>query len=297
MNRCRFFRLILVAVLTFGLATAALAGHGTAKAPKKGILLVAFGTSVPQARVALENIGEEVAKAFPNTEIRWAYSAAKIRNKIKRTEGITIPSPATALAQMGDDGFTHVAVQSLHTIPGQEFSDIVKTANAFDGIPKSISHITVGTPLLTSPEDMQKAAQILPALVPAERKKDEAVIFMGHGTHNKGNIYYAGLQTYLTENHPNMYVGTVEAFPSLDMIIPQLKAKNVSKVWLLPLMSVAGDHARNDMAGDEPDSWKSTLEKEGFAVQAILKGTGEYDSVASMWVQHLKTAFAKLSEK
>jgi sirohydrochlorin cobaltochelatase len=294
MIRSRSLRLMLAVVLVFVLSFPAFAGHGQVETPKKGILLVAFGTSVPEARVSLENIGEEVAKAFPDTEIRWAYSAAIIRNKIKRTENMIVPSPATALAQMGDEGFTHVAVQSLQTIPGQEFSDIKKTASAFNGIPKSISHIAVGTPLLNSPADVASMAKILPATVPAKRKKDEAVIFMGHGTHDPGNIYYPGLATYLSEEDSNIYVGTVEGYPALDNIIPKLKAKGIKTVWLMPLMSVAGDHARNDMAGAEDDSWKSILEKEGFKVQTVLKGTGEYDVVVAQWVAHLKKAFNSL---
>lgn len=294
MIRSRSLRLILAAALTLTIICPAFAGHGEVESPKKGILLVAFGTSVPEARVSLENIGEEVAKAFPDTEIRWAYSAAIIRNKIKRTENMIVPSPATALAQMGDEGFTHVAVQSLHTIPGQEFSDLTKTAKAFDGIPKSISHISIGTPLLTSPHDLAAMAKVLPATVPADRKKNEAVIFMGHGTHDPGNIYYPGLATYLQEEDSNIYVGTVEGYPALDNIIPKLKAKGIKKVWLMPLMSVAGDHARNDMAGPEDDSWKSILTKEGFNVKTVLKGTGEYDTVVAQWVAHLKKAFTAL---
>ncbi|MCT4627336.1 sirohydrochlorin cobaltochelatase [Halodesulfovibrio sp.] len=294
MIRSRSLRLMLAVALVFSLSLPAFAGHGEAKECKKGILLVAFGTSVPEARVSLDNIGEEVAKAFPDTEIRWAYSAAIIRNKIKRTEKMIVPSPAAALAQMGDEGFTHVVVQSLHTIPGQEFSDILETASAFNGMPKGISHIEVGAPLMHTPADLASMSKILPTLVPAARKKNEAVIFMGHGTHDPGNIYYPGLATYLQEQDSNMYVGTVEGYPALDNIIPTLKAKGIKKVWLMPLMSVAGDHAHNDMAGPEDDSWKSILTKEGFNVTTVLKGTGEYDAVVAQWVAHLKEAFSAL---
>ena len=293
MNHSRKVFVLLAVLLTFVLSAPA---HATQPSSKKtGILLVAFGTSVPQARVSLQNIEEEVRKAFPDTEIRWAYSAAQVRRKIKREENITIPSPATALAQMGDEGFTHVAVQSLHTIPGAEFSNVVTTAKAFDGIPKSIQHISIGAPLLMTPHDVDTAADVLPAILPQERKRTEAVILMGHGTHDAANIYYSGLQTYLREQNPNIFVGTVEAYPSLDTILPQLKQKKITKVWLLPFMSVAGDHARNDMAGPEEDSWKSILEKEGFTVQTILKGTGEYDAIAALWVAHLKEAVAALN--
>lgn len=283
-------------LLLLVLALPAFAGHGKSGAERKGILLVAFGTTVPEARAAFDNIEEEVRKAFPDAEIRWAYSARQVRRTIKENEGTTLLSPASALARMGDEGFTHVAVQSLHTIPGAEFHDLIRTVAAFRNMPKGTQTVTLGEALLSSPDDMEKAAKALVSVFPAERKEADAVVLMGHGTHHPANIYYPGLQYYLSKVDPNAFVGTVEGAPALDDVINELKARKARTVWLMPLMAVAGDHARNDMAGPEPESWKSVLEKEGFTVHTILRGTGEFDAITAIWVDHLRDAFSRLNQ-
>lgn len=285
---------LLLAVL---LTLPAAAGHGDAPQIRKGILLVAFGTTVPEARVALENIEEETRKAFPDTEIRWAYSARQVRRTVQEEEGKEKLSPASALARMGDEGFTHVAVQSLHTIPGEEFHALQKTVAAFRNMPKGTRKVVLGMPLLCTHEDMERAAAALVSTFPEQRKPGEAVVLMGHGTHHPANIYYPGMQYYLSKTAPNAFVGTVEGAPELDDVIAALKARKIKTVWLMPLMAVAGDHARNDMAGPEEDSWKSVLEKQGFTVHTVLRGTGEYDAVAALWVDHLKDAFGMLDEE
>ncbi|UZP67139.1 sirohydrochlorin cobaltochelatase [Desulfovibrio mangrovi] len=283
-------------LLLLVLALPAFAGHGKNGAEREGILLVAFGTTVPEARAAFDNIEEEVRKAFPDTEIRWAYSAKQVRRTIKENEGTALLSPASALARMGDEGFTHVAVQSLHTIPGAEFHDLIRTVAAFRNMPKGTRTVTLGEALLSSPDDMEKAAKALVSTFPAERKKTDAVVLMGHGTHHPANIYYPGLQYYLSKVEPNAFVGTVEGAPSLEDVVNELKARKARTVWLMPLMAVAGDHARNDMAGPEPESWKSVLEKEGFTVHTILRGTGEFDAITAIWVDHLRDAFSRLNQ-
>lgn len=282
---CCFILLILA------FASAAFAGHGGDRPVKKGILLAAFGTTVPEAKPALDNIDKLVRAAFPGVEIRWAYTAAKIR-KILKEQGQETLSVSQALADMAADGFTHVAVQSLHTIPGEEFHGLLKESHAFSGLPKGIKKVLVGFPLLSTTEDLEAATDALFASFPKERKKDEAILLMGHGTHHPGNVYYAGLQYHVWKKDPNVFVGTVEGAPVLDDILPVLKERGIKKVYLQPFMAVAGDHATNDMAGGEPDSWKSILEKEGFTCVSVLKGTGEIDSIVAIWVDHLKKAFA-----
>lgn len=300
MNLSRTARTFLtLAVVAFFVATLIIvspvfAAHGESATGKKAILLVAFGTSVPEAQPALRNIDEEVRKAFPKTEVRWAYTAKIIRKKLLKEEGRRIDSPAEALAKLGEEGFSHVAVQSLHTIPGEEFHALSRIIRAFHNMPKGTQKVTLGTPLLTSHEDMQRATDALFSIFPKERKPCEAVVLMGHGTHHAGNIYYPGLQHYLSRKDTNVFVGTVEGYPSLDDIIAELRAKKITNVWLMPLMSVAGDHARNDMAGPEEDSWASVLKKEGVTVRCTLKGTAEYDSIVARWIAHLQSAFARL---
>jgi len=268
--------------------------HGRKEKPmKKGILLVAFGTTIPKAQVALDNIYEEVEKAFPNTEIRWAYTSAMIREKLAK-QGKHFDAPVVALSKMADDGYTHIAVQSLHTIPGEEYDYLVSTVKHSAQIPKGARKLTLGEPLLYAHTDIEKCVKALEAHFP-ERKKNEAIILMGHGTHHYANAFYPALNFYFNQSMDNVHVGTVEGFPMLDDILPKLKANKTKKVYLMPFMSVAGDHIVNDMAGDD-DSWKVALEAEGFEVECIIKGTGEMDEVVTIWVDHLKHAFHHLED-
>ncbi len=269
-------------------------GHGRERQIKKGILLVAFGSSVPEAQVSFENIDKRVKKEFPDIPVFWAYTSSMIRSKLAK-QGKILDSEAMALAKMTDQGFTHVAVQSFHTIRGEEFDDLVQTVKAFGGLPGGIKKIVTGAPLLSSQKDMEDVTKAILANLPAGRKKTEAVVLMGHGSSHPSNVFYTALIYHLQKNDPLLFIGTVDGSPAIDDLIPALKEKKSKKVWLMPFMSVAGDHARNDLAGDEPDSWKSVLEKEGFGTEAVLKGTAEYDNMIDIWIDHLKEAWTGLN--
>lgn len=262
---------------------------------KAGILLVSFGTSYADAQKALDNIDKKVKEAFPGKEVRWAFTSAIIRNKLKK-EGKQIDSPAEALAKMGSDGFTYIAVQSLHVIPGKEYDDLKKTVTAFNHIPKSASHIQLGKPLLYMHQDVNAVTEALEAIISATSKPDEAVILMGHGTHHPSDIYYAGMQYFLWQKSPLYFIATVEGYPALSDVLPKLKPNKVKTVWLMPFMTVAGDHAQNDMAGNEPDSWESQLKKAGLEVKIIMKGMAEYDQIVSIWINHLKETINELEK-
>ncbi len=260
---------------------------------KKGILLVTFGSSYPEAQHAFANIEKQVKAEFPEVEIRWAYTS-KIIRKILSKRGEQINSPAEALAKMGEEGFTHVAVQSLHVIPGEEYENLALTVKAFNSMPKSVQVAKLGMPLLFLDADNQKLVNFLDAEFKNKIDQNGALLFMGHGTHHHSNIYYPGFQYYLSQKSDKFFLGTVEGYPGLEQVISQLKARGIKKVLLTPFMTVAGDHAQNDMAGSEDDSWKSVLEKEGFTVETILKGLAEYDEVVDIWVEHLKEVYKKL---
>ncbi|MCL3781532.1 sirohydrochlorin cobaltochelatase [Prolixibacteraceae bacterium JC049] len=257
---------------------------------KEGILLVTFGTSYENARVAFTHIEEQVKQEFPEVEIRWSYTSKMIR-KILRKRGEEIMSPAEALAKMGEDGVTHVAVQSLHVIPGEEYENLKKTVAAFNHMPKGIQVARLGKPLLYNHADNEVMAAFLSKTFSQYIDNKSAVAFMGHGTHHAANIYYAGFQYYLQQQAPQFLLGTVEGYPELNEVIKELKSKGIKNVTLHPFMSVAGDHAQNDMAGSEGDSWKSVLEANGFRVKVILKGLAEYESVNQIWIDHLRKAF------
>ncbi len=294
--RNRIFKLMFPVTLLLCLACAQALAHGNhdhEHQKKMGVLLVAFGSSYPQAQAAFENIEAKVQKAFPETEVHWAYTSKIIRSKLAK-QGQNLNSPAQTLANMIEQDYTHVAVQSLHTIPGAEFHDLLSIVNGFDSISAGLKQIQLGRPLLATDQDLQKVSQALLANIPRQRSPEQAVIFMGHGSHHPSNAFYKALAYELQGKDTLIYVGTVQDSPSIQDIKNDLLEKGVEKAFLMPFMSVAGDHALNDMAGDEPDSWKSILNQAGIETEAVLKGTAEYDNIVDIWVQHLQAAYFQL---
>jgi len=269
--------------------------HGdTMHDSKKGILLVTFGSSYSDARAAFDNIEDIVKRAYPDTPVHWAYTSKIVRHKLAE-EGKDIKSPAQALATMQDEGFTHVAVQSLHVIPGSEFHDLRSVVQGFRDMNGGLKKITLGHPLLAEPESLERVQEAMLENVPADRKSDEAVLFLGHGTHHPSNAFYPAMAYIFQQADPMAYVTNVhKSAPKLEPILAELQQKNTDTVYLLPFMSVAGDHARNDMAGSGEDSLKSVLESKGFEVQTVMKGMAEYDNVAGIWLGHLEQAMAQL---
>ena len=265
-------------------------GHGEIMSEKKGILLVAFGTTVPEAQISFENIERSVKKAFPGIPVRWGYTSRTIIRKMGE-KGIQLATPEEALSSMMRENFTHVAVQSLHVMPGAEFHGLVKNVQRFAGMSKGLKKVIVGDPLMTTSEDVQRVAENFLRIIPSERRKTDAVVFMGHGTHHPANVYYAALNYHVQKLDPNVFVGTVEGWPEIDDITSDLKKNRIKKAYLMPFMTVAGDHARNDMAGPSADSWKSMLEKEGINCVVVLKGTAEFQEFVDIWVDHLRAAF------
>ena len=269
------------------LCAAVLAGDHGHKAPKKvGILLVAFGSSLPGTQVSFDNIENTTKAAYPDIPLRWAYTSHIIRKKLAK-QGKHLDSPEVALAKMQDEGFTHVAVQSLHTIGGAEYHDLSRTVGAFKAM-GGFQRILLGYPLLATQQDLELAVAAILKTIPEDRQKGDAVVLMGHGTHHPSNAFYAALMWQLQLKDPNVFIGTVEGYPEADDIREILIQKNVKKAYLMPFMSVAGDHAKNDMAGDEDDSWKSIFTKAGIQCVPILKGTAEYQDFVDIWVSHLR---------
>ena len=262
------------------------AGNGHKASKKIGILLVAFGSSKPSAQVSFENIDKGVKLTYPGMPVRWAYTSHIIRKKLAK-QGKHLDSPEVALAKMLDEGFTHVAVQSLHTIGGAEYHDLRRVVGAFK-IMGGFQGILLGYPMLATQKDMQRTVDAILETIPQDRQKGDGVVLMGHGTHHPSNAFYAALMFQLQLKDPNIFVGTVEGYPEVGLIKELLLKKKIKKIYLMPLMSVAGDHAQNDMAGDDDDSWKSIFTKAGIQCVTILKGTAEYDSFVNIWVSHIR---------
>lgn len=288
-TRLRFavFPFICLLALLLGFENHAALAHAKAKAePKIGILLVTFGTSVPQARKAYEVIDSRVKAAYPDVEARWAYTSRHVRHKVAAEEGMRKASPAGALGRMLDDGFTHVAVQSLHVIPGQEFNDLAAIVEAFAAMPKSFERIVLGPPLLSGSEAMRALARAVLTSVPNLGER-EALVLVGHGTHHLASAFYPAMQYHLRKESPRAFVGVMEGSPSMEDVLADLAEGNIAKAYLAPFLTVAGDHARNDMAGDRPDSWKSRLEAAGIVCQPVMRGLAEDTAVVDIWVEQI----------
>jgi sirohydrochlorin cobaltochelatase len=282
--------LLLLALVFLVLPPALLAAHGDKRPMKKGILLVAFGTTVPEAQISYDNIERSVKKTFPGIPVRWGYTSRTVIRKMGE-RGKQLATPAEALSTMMRENFTHVAVQSFHVMPGAEFHGLVKNVQRFEDMSKGLKKVIVGYPLMTTSGDLQRVAETFLRIIPQERRKTDAVVFMGHGTHHPANVYYAALNYHVEKLDSNVFVGTVEGWPELDGIMSDLKKNRIKKAYLMPFMTVAGDHARNDMAGADENSWKAILENAGIECVPVLKGIAEYQEFVDIWVDHLRAAF------
>ena len=264
---------------------------------KDAIVVMSFGTTFVESRNATINPTVEAIKAAnPGVPVIITYTSHIIRDRVLAKEGIKIPTPEEALDDLKAQGYTRIALATLDVIPGIEYDYKNAVYNLYKD---NFKKMTFGTPLMywqgqeEQPDDIQEAMEALAKQFPKLGKKD-AVAIMAHGTPHPANAYYSVMQQRLNEICPNALIFSVEGWPSIETIIPQLKAKGIKNVTLMPMMMVAGDHANNDMAGDEDDSYKSILTKEGFNVNCYLHGLGENEGVRELFVQRANDAYAAL---
>ncbi len=257
----------------------------------QGILAVSFGTSYVGTREkTLDRIEESMRERFPACRVTRAWTSGMIRRKIAKRDGIVIPDVQGALHEMAEDGITDVVIQPTHVINGIENDRMLADIEACRHL---FQRVSVGAPLLTTQEDCRRIVQVIAdEICPDE---DEALVLMGHGTEHYANSVYAALD-YLFKDmgYKNIFMGTVEAYPSLDALMRRVNENHPRRVLLAPFMIVAGDHAENDLAGEEEDSWKSQFERAGFEVSCILKGLGEYAGVHEMFLDHVEAAMNML---
>lgn len=256
---------------------------------KQAILAVSFGTSHPDTlEKTIAAIEESLAEAFPERTLRRAFTSGMIIKKLKARDGLTVDTVDQALTRLAREGYTDVVVQPTHIINGDEYDKLRTLAAPFEA---SFQHLTFGAPLLTCMEDYRAAAQALEEILPAPRE-NQAVVLMGHGTTHHANAAYALLQYVLWDRgRRDVLIGTVEGYPGLDEVLRRLEELDgVQEIYMAPLMVVAGDHAKNDMAGTEPDSWRSRLEDRGYSVGCSLRGLGEFKAIQKMFARHALAA-------
>ena len=255
---------------------------------KKAILAVSFGTSHNDTRkVTIDAIERDMQEAFPDYMLYRAWTSKMIIKKLKNRDNVHVFTVREAMEQMKKDGITDVLIQPTHVINGIENDLMKEDALAYRD---DFHSITFGDPLLTSAEDNLAVIQAI-ADEFSDLAQDQVLVLMGHGTTHYANSIYAALDyTFKDKGYKNIFLGTVEAYPSMESLMRMVKEYNPSKVVLAPFMIVAGDHAKNDMAGDDPESWYCQFKAAGFEVEPVVEGLGGYPGVRSLLVEHLKVA-------
>ncbi|MDY4489879.1 MAG: sirohydrochlorin cobaltochelatase [Candidatus Faecousia sp.] len=253
---------------------------------KDVILVVSFGTSYYETRKnTIDAIEQDIRAAYPDYEVRRAFTAQTIINILEKRDGYNIENVTQALERMVQEGVKNVILQPTHVMTGYEYDDMVAEASKFEG---KFDSLKISRPVLVEDADYETLVSVLAEETEAYNADGTAVVFMGHGTEHEANATYTKLQAqFHLAGYRNYYIGTVEATPSVEDVLEAVKATDASKVVLLPLMIVAGDHANNDMAGDEEDSWKTIFTQAGYEVECVLRGMGSYSGVRQMILDHL----------
>ena len=280
---------------------------------EKELLVVSFGTSFNDSRATdIKGIEDALAKAFPDWSVRRAFTAQIIINHVQARDGEKIDNMDQALERAVANGVKTLVVQPTHLMHGAEYDEMCE---ALDAYKDKIENIVVAEPLLGEVgndatvinADKEAVAKAVVAAAVAEgnfesidkaAEDSTALVLMGHGTAHVAKVTYSQMQTQMEKlGYKNVFIGTVEGEPeetSCEAVIEAVKAAGYTKVVLRPLMVVAGDHANNDMAGDDEDSWKSMVEAAGLTVECQIAGLGRIDAVQELYVAHTQAAIDTL---
>lgn len=251
---------------------------------KAAILLVSFGTTHDDTRaVTIDALYDKVKKAYPQITVARSFTSRIILRRLK-ARGIEFDTPIEAMLKLRAEGITHLVVQSTNIIEGEEMESLrrdVETMKPF------FKEIRVGTPLLYSTEDALHVMEILTLRHPVNEKQKEHVLFVGHGTEGPSTAIYSQLDYMLkAEGYPYHHVATIEGYPTQEDALRMIQSQKGKQVILVPLMFVAGDHAKNDISVD----WKEALEAESLKVQLCIEGLGEIPEIQDVFMEHLRFA-------
>lgn len=286
---------------------------------KTAIVLANFGTTVPSGVQAIVNIQEEVKKAFPGIPVKITFTSNIVRSVWRErqaesaawlnqgipAEVIYVKNIIATLGDLMEEGYRNVIVQPTHMFFMEQSHDLAAHVRALAGIRtmkakwQPFDRVVMGRPALGMPgdrysyhEDMAKALKTLAPDVDLARKKGAMLVYMGHGNEHWSTGIYGEAQKKMREMYPDVvtFIGAVEGFPGVEDVARGLSHFDGGKIVLKPFMIVAGDHAVNDMAGDEEDSWKTILNRQGFKVEPVLAGLGSNDEFARIFVSHIRDA-------
>ncbi len=321
MGKVFMYLLITIALLSFATATTAATEQKRDEEAKTAIIIASFGTTVPRAVGAISNINERVRQAFPETEVRLTFTSniirsiwAKRRSEAQKwldqgipEEILYVENIISVVGDLREEGYRNIIIQPTHMFYMEQSHDLHSYVRAFASINtmksrwRPFDKVVMGRPALGMPgdlysyhDDIATAVQTLAADAEQARREDAVLVYMGHGNEHWSTGVYAETQKMMQEKYPDVktLIGVVEGNPTLDDVLDQLDSTTGKKVILKPFMIVAGDHAVNDMAGPEEDSWLSVLQKKGYEVETILEGLGLNDAFADIFVNHIKDVAA-----
>ena len=259
------------------------------------LLVVSFGTSYnDNRRLTVGAIEDAMEKAFPDYSVRRGFTSQIIIDHVKSRDNVAIDNVGQALERAEKNGVRNLVIQPTHLMDGLEYTDLVNEVAEYSD---AFEKVAIGKPLLTTDDDFNAVMKAVTEATVGYDDGETAICFMGHGTEADSNHVYAKMQDMLADaGYKNYYVGTVEAEPSLEDVLAKVKEGSYKKVVLEPLMIVAGDHANNDMAGDEEDSWKTAFEGAGYEVTCLVRGLGEMEAIQQLFVEHAQAAVDSLSK-
>jgi sirohydrochlorin cobaltochelatase len=287
-KRFKFGCLLLVLILS--VVSASLTPNA-ASAANPAIVLAAFGTSTA-AFDTYQHFEMAVKQRFPDHEIRWAFTSRKVRHKVAQERGQKLNDLATTLRDLKAAGFTRVAIQSLHVVPGEEWEKkVVEESRKIPGL-----KVALGNPLLASQPDQERVIQTLAQTFPKDLQHN-AVVLVAHGSPSpEGAATYLAFDRLLRSRYPhqNVFLGTVEGKPSRTEVMAALKQSSATTVILRPFLFVAGEHVANDILGDGPESWKSELKQKSYRVEGIDQGLGFQAGIVNIYLDHLAQALKEL---
>jgi len=319
MKRCSAVSL-LVMVLVLAVSTLTLASGGGHEIERKtAIILASFGTTVPEAVSAITNIHTKIKDAYPGVPVKITFTSNIIRSvwQERRAEAqkwldqgipeeiLYVKNIITTFGELREEGYTDIIVQPTHMFFMEQSHDLASYVNAMRSIrtikPRwmPFQKIALGRPALGTVgseydyhEDLARAMETLAADAALAKEKNAMLVYMGHGNEHWSTGIYGEAAKKMRELHPDLvtYIGVVEGYPGIDDVARYLSHYDGGKVILKPFMIVAGDHAVNDMAGDDEESWQSVLTQKGFEVESVLEGLGLNDAFAQIFVDHIKDA-------
>ncbi len=316
----RTIQLCIIAAVLATATTCLASSNQYGKETKPAIVIASFGTTELEALESILNIQNTVKEAFPHTKVALTFTSNIIRNIWQKraadpawtaahpkvpTEVLHVKGVLATMGLLQDQGYNALIVQPTHIAHAEQFIDLKAYVDGLDSIKtikakyRPFHALAVGRPLTGShglAHDYNKDIEILAETMDADaklaRKNNSALIYMAHGNDHFSTGVFNQFQEVMRRMYPKVttYVGGVEGYPGLTDVMAELKRDKVKKATLMPLMIVAGDHAKNDMAGDDEDSWKNTLSENGIAVTSVLKGIGSNDKVAAIFVEHIRDA-------